>query len=147
MARKTTPAAEAAALLAAEQAEAEAAEAEQGEEAEADLRRSVVRAPYKAAYRARGTTKATKRGCGDWLHVRLIALTLDEKAKPVPGAFAAVCAANGVDVARWSHLNPGQVRMCGGMALRKVVATQGALVTPEGDVLTAPEAFCVRHGA
>jgi hypothetical protein len=107
---------------------------------------SKVHASYKAKYAAREaamvrrpkgvSSRALARCNGDWLAIELAKLCIDPedtKAKLQLPAFHAVLAANGIDGARWSHLNPGQQRMCGGLALRAVVAENEELMMPEAD--------------
>lgn len=120
-----------------------------------DLPRSKVAPSYKRLYaereaqmvrRPKGISrKALARCNGDWLAIELARYTLDEKAKPIPGAFAEIAKLNGVDMSRFSHLNPGQQRMSGGLALRAVVAEAEELVLPSGEALKPTRTWLAKH--
>lgn len=116
---------------------------------------SKVHASYKAKYAAREaamvrrpkgvSSRALARCNGDWLAIELAKRTLNDKDKLQLDVFLDILAANGVDGARWSHLNPGQQRMCGGLALRAVVAMDEELVLTDGTTLAPPRSWIAKH--
>jgi hypothetical protein len=124
-------------------------------EASIVLPRSKVAASYKAKYaereaqmvkRPKGLSrKALARCNGDWLAVELAKRTLGDKDKLQLPVFIAILEANGIDAARWGHLNPGQQRMCGGLALRAVVAEQEALKLPGEDAIEPTRVWLAKH--
>lgn len=119
------------------------------------LPKSKVKAAYKAKYaereaamvrRPKGLSrKALARCNGDWLAVELAKRTLGEKDKLQLDAWYAICEANGVDWKRWSHLNPGQQRMCGGLALRAIVAENEELALPGDEPLHPTRVWLAAH--
>lgn len=130
-------------------------ELETNAEASIALPKSKVKASYKAKYaereaamarRPKGLSrKALARCNGDWLAVELARRTLGDKDKLQLDAWYAICDANGVDWKRWGHLNPGQQRMCGGLALRAVVAEQEALKLPGEDAVEPTRVWLAKH--
>lgn len=121
-------------------------ELEADAEAAIALPRSVVKSGYKAKYAEREAAmqrrpkgiprKALARSTGDWLALQLMELTLDEKAKLVVSSFEAILDANGIDHTKWNRTTKGwqgRLRMTGRLALQRVVAQNGVLVTPAGD--------------
>lgn len=138
----------------------EIAEIEDDGEAEASvaLPRSVVKPTYKLRYIERANamqrkpkgvpTKALKRQSGDWLAIELAKLTLDPKARLIVASFEAVLDQNGVPHAHWNRTSKGwqgRLRMTGRLALERVVAAAGVLVTPSGEALPAPRAWVAAH--
>lgn len=132
-----------------------ALEPEAEAEAAIALPKSKVKASYKAKYaereaamvrRPKGLSrKAIARCNGDWLAFELAKRTLGEKDKLVLEAWYAICEANGVDWQRWAHLNPGQQRMCGGLALRAVVADQEELLLPGDETAVPPRTWLAKY--
>ncbi len=130
-------------------------ELEVNAEAAIALPRSKVNAAYKRRYaereaamvrRPKGVSrKALARCGGDWLAIELAKRVLGEKDKLQLDRFYAILSANGVDPQRWAHLNPGQQRMCGGLALRAVVADAAALALPGEADLEPPRAWLAKH--
>jgi len=107
-----------------------------------DTPKSKVKAAYKRKYaereaamvrRPKGLSrKALARCNGDWLAIELAKRTLGEKDKLDLDAFNAILEANGIEN-KWTHLNPGQQRMCGGLKLRAIVAENEELALPGED--------------
>lgn len=132
-------------------------EAEDGEE---ELRiRSVVDASYKAKYRQRAAEMARKpkgiapkalaRSCCDWLAVELAKRVLTEEKKPRlrVAEFEALLTANGVKHSHWNRSTPGwqgRLRMTGRLALQRVVAENGELMIPGGEVIQAPKTWVAK---
>lgn len=119
------------------------------------LPRSKVHSSYKAKYaereaqmqrRPKGVSrKVLARSSGDWLAIELAKRVLGEKDKLVLERFYAILTANGIDPVRWAHLNPGQQRMCGGLALRAVVANEEALLLPGEETVVPPRTWLAKH--
>lgn len=119
-----------------------------------ELPRSKVKAAYKRKYaereaamvrRPKGLSrKALARCNGDWLAIELAKRCLGEKDKLQLPAFVAILEANGIEN-RWTHLNPGQQRMCGGLALRAVVADAAMLVLPGEGEIEPPRSWLAKH--
>jgi hypothetical protein len=98
-------------------------------------------------YASRGTTKAAKRSCWDWLAQELATECLIGTKISID-RFLRVLEANGVDHSRWTNRSPGwegRLRMTGRLALQKVVAAQGHLVTADGGTLEAPAEWVAKH--
>jgi hypothetical protein len=122
-------------------------------EAEEKAPVSIVKDKFKAKYAENAaligdTRKQVKRSNWDWLSQQLAVACLSEKGKIDIGAFTDVLDANGVDHSRWTNRNrgwEGRFRMTGRVALQKVVANSGRLITPGGTVLEAPEDFCNKY--
>lgn len=118
------------------------------------LPRSKVKAAYKLKYaereaamqrRPKGLSRRVLARCnGDWLAIELARLVLGEKDKLDLVAFTSVLEANGIKN-KWVHLNPGQQRMCGGLALRHTVAEDEELVLPDGSTIKPPRAWVAKH--
>lgn len=118
------------------------------------LPKSVVGSGYKAKYaereaamvrRPKGLSrKALARCNGDWLAIELAKRTLGDKDKLQLDRFNAILEANGI-VNTWTHLNPGQQRMCGGLKLRAVVANEEALVLPGEEAALPPRTWLAKH--
>jgi hypothetical protein len=123
------------------------------EEAEEKAPVSIVKDKFKAKYAENAvligdTRKQVKRSNWDWLSQQLAVACLSEKGKIDIGAFTDVLDANGVDHSRWTNRNrgwEGRFRMTGRVALQKVVANSGRLITPGGTVLEAPEDFIAKY--
>lgn len=119
------------------------------------LPRSKVNAAYKRKYadreaamtrRPKGVSrKVLARSSGDWLAVELAKRVLNEKDKLVIDRFYAILTANGIDATRWAHLNPGQQRMCGGLALRAVVANNECLLLEDDTQVVPPRTWIAAH--
>jgi len=108
------------------------------------VRKTVVKKVYKDRYAARGN----KRGCNDWLQNTLAPLTLDAHGKLMVETFEAILDANGVKHSHWNRVTPGwqgRLRMSGGMSLRTKVASNFALILPDGSKIEAPADFCDKH--
>jgi len=111
------------------------------------LSNSKVKPKYKVAYKMRAIEaglrgKAAKRSNGDWLAQTMAKLVLTEKEKLDLDKFEALCAANGVDTNRWPNRNKGwegRLRMTACLVLRKIVADNEVLHTPEGDLVPPME--------
>lgn len=124
-------------------------------EAAIALPRSKVKASYKRKYaereaamvrRPKGVSRRVlARSSGDWLALELAKRVLGDKDKLQLDRFYAILTANGVDPTRWSHLNPGQQRMCGGLALRHVVADHEALELPGEEAVVPPRSWLAKH--
>lgn len=124
-------------------------------EAAIALPRSKVNASYKRKYaereaamvrRPKGVSrKALARSSGDWLATELAKRVLGDKDKLVIDRFYAILTANGIDASRWAHLNNGQQRMCGGLALRAVVAECGELAISDDETIAAPRAWVAKY--
>lgn len=124
-------------------------------EAAIALPRSKVAPSYKAKYaereaamvrRPKGVSrKVLARSSGDWLAVELAKRVLGEKDKLQLDRFYAILTANGVDPTRWAHLNPGQQRMCGGLALRAVVANNECLLLEDDSQVVPPRSWIAAH--
>lgn len=119
--------------------------------------RSVVASGYKAKYAERAKSARGKKGVdrrvvaqsnGDWLALELAArLRPTKKSRLNVALLEAILDANGVEHLQWSRTTKnwqGRLRMSGGLALRTVVAENGALILPEGTELAAPRAWCER---
>lgn len=120
---------------------------------------SVVARTYKQKYAERAmeikrkpkgvSKKAIARGNGDWLHLTLAKLTLDEKGKLRVGDFEAILDANGIQHSHWNRTTPGwqgRLRMTGRLALQRVVAeADGELVLPDGSTEKAPRTWVAKH--
>jgi len=114
---------------------------------------SIVKDKFKVKYienaKAMGaTSKAAKRSNWDWLSQQLAAACLSDKGKIEIGAFTDILEANGVDHSRWTNKNKGwegRFRMTGRVALQKVVANAGKLVTPGGTEIEAPTEFIAKY--
>lgn len=129
---------------------AEVIEALPGVDAEvaADIVRkgSVVRVAYKKKYaeRNQGLGKQAQRSCWDWLAQELASEALTDSGKLDEVRFRALLDANGVKHEHWARGEKrtkgweGRLRMTGRLALQKVVAAQGHLVTAEGAKIDAP---------
>jgi hypothetical protein len=90
----------------------DAEEGEEGEEAEGDGEgRSVVKRKYKQAYKPHDDTS------GDDFSQAFIAAA-ESDGRLDMDALAGIAKANGLDLGRWSHLNPGMQRMNLGNVLR-----------------------------
>jgi hypothetical protein len=74
--------------------------------------------------------------CGDALAAALAAAVTRDKSLDLD-ALAAVASANGIDLARWSHLNPGGRRMGLGNVLRAKVR-RGETVVIRGVAFPSP---------
>jgi hypothetical protein len=114
-------------------------------------RGSVVKVGYKKLYAARavenGGGKLAQRSCWDWLAQELAAEAL-VGGKLDEARFRALLDANGVDHSRWQNRSKGwegRLRMTGRLALQKVVARNGHLVTVEGAKLDAPAEWVAKH--
>ncbi len=107
---------------------------------------SVVKVAYKAksAEKARSAglkRKAAQRSTWDWLAQSIAGECLTDKDKIDIDRFLALLDANGVDHSRWTNRNKGwegRLRMTGRLALQRVVATNEALRTPDGETLVPP---------
>lgn len=107
---------------------------------------SVVGAKYKHRYAQRavaaGTTrKAAQRSSWDWLAQSIAGECLDDADKIQIDRFLALLDANGVDHSRWTNRSKGwegRLRMTGRLALQRVVAEAGVLLTSDGEELEAP---------
>jgi len=118
------------------------------------LPKSVVLPTYKVRYKLRALDaglkgKAAKRSNGDWLAETVKKLVLNEKEKLVIERLEAICEANGLPniQTRWPNKNKGwegRLRMTSCIVLRKLVADNEILHTPEGD-LVPPAAFVARN--
>jgi hypothetical protein len=125
------------------------AEAVGEDDAEEKAPVSIVKDKFKTKYAENAaaigdTRKQVKRSNWDWLSQQLAVACLSEKGKIDIGAFTDVLDANGVDHSRWTNRNrgwEGRFRMTGRVALQKVVANSGRLITPGGTVLEAPAEF------
>jgi len=114
---------------------------------------SIVKDKFKVKYienaKALGaTSKAAKRSNWDWLSQQLAAACLSDKGKIEIGAFKDILDANGVDHSRWTNQNKGwegRFRMTGRVALQKVVANNGKLLTPGGTEIEAPTEFIAKY--
>jgi hypothetical protein len=114
---------------------------------------SIVKDKFKTKYienaKAMGETKkAAKRSNWDWLAQQLAAACLSDKGKIEIGAFTDILDANGVDHSRWTNKNKGwegRFRMTGRVALQKVVANNGKLLTPGGTEIEAPTEFIAKY--
>ena len=114
---------------------------------------SIVKDKFKVKYienaKAMGaTSKAAKRSNWDWLSQQLAAACLSDKGKIEIGAFKDILDANGVDHSRWTNQNKGwegRFRMTGRVALQKVVANNGKLLTPGGTEIEAPTEFIAKY--
>ena len=112
---------------------------------------SVVAVKFKEKYLANAREKgiagkAAKRSNWDWLAENLAKLCLDDKHKISIEKFTDILDANGVDHSKWTNRNKGwegRFRMTGRVALQKVVANNGVMKTPDGD-LTPPAEFVAR---
>jgi hypothetical protein len=112
---------------------------------------SVVAVKFKEKYLANAREKgiagkAAKRSNWDWLAENLAKLCLDDKHKISIDKFTDILDANGVDHSKWTNRNKGwegRFRMTGRVALQKVVANNGMMKTPDGD-LTPPAEFVAR---
>lgn len=130
-------------------------ELEVNAEAAIALPRSKVAPSYKAKYaereaamqrRPKGVSrKVLARSSGDWLAIELAKRVLGDKDKLVLDRFYAILTANGIDPVRWAHLNPGQQRMCGGLALRAVVANNEALLLEDDTQVVPPRSWIAAH--
>lgn len=119
------------------------------------LPRSKVAPSYKAKYaereramlrRPKGLSrKALARCNGDWLAIELARRTLGDKDKLVLQRFYDILTANNIDATRWAHLNPGQQRMCGGLALRATVAENEELLLPGEEPIAPPRSWVAKH--
>lgn len=118
-------------------------------EIEADIAKqnSVVKTAYKTKYRDRAiengvTRKAAKRSAWDWLAETLAGECLVGKKDRIDiDRFLAILTANGVDHSKWQNRSKGwegRLRMTGRLALQRVVAEAGHLLTPDGEQLVAP---------
>ena len=124
-----------------------------GDDEEPKVVNSIVKDKFKEKYIANAiamgeTKKAAKRSNWDWLAQQLAAACLSEKGKIEIGAFKDILDANGVDHSRWTNKNKGwegRFRMTGRVALQKVVANAGALVTAGGTVIEAPAEFVEKY--
>lgn len=124
-------------------------------EAAINLPKSKVNASYKRKYaereanmqrRPKGVSrKALARSSGDWLAVELSKRVLGDKDKLVIDRFYAILTANGIDATRWAHLNNGQQRMCGGLALRAVVAEREELALPGEEAAIPPRSWVAKY--
>lgn len=116
--------------LEAEQEQEDAAEGE-------DLGGSVVAPKYRLLYAEKGHPTH----CGDWLATTLNNLCLNDGGTNVE-LFAAICAANGIDMAKYdrvAHGWQGRFRMTGrNMLSRRVFLAGGVLQVPGTDPLQAP---------
>lgn len=116
------------------------------------LPKSVVKPTYKVAYKLRAMEaglrgKAAKRSNGDWLAEQMRTLVLTPKEKLDLDKLEALCTANGVDLSRWPNRNKGwegRLRMTACLVLRKIVADNEILHTPEGD-LVPPASFVAKN--
>ena len=72
---------------------------------EASSSRSIVPTNYKADYAKNGGS------CGDELATALAELSKGDDGKLDPERLADIASQNGIDLARWAHLNIGQQRM------------------------------------
>jgi len=121
-----------------------------GDDEEPKEPNSIVKDKFKVKYienaKAQGaTSKAAKRSNWDWLSQQLAAACLTDKGKIEIGAFTDILDANGVDHSRWTNKNKGwegRFRMTGRVALQKVVANNGKLLTPGGTEIEAPTEWC-----
>lgn len=117
------------------------------------LPKSVVGVHYKVRYRDRARAagakgKAAKRSTWDWLAQTLAAETLTKDAKLRVDDFLAILDCNGVDHSRWTNRSKGwegRLRMTGRLALQRVVAENGTLSLPDGEILEAPEEWIAKH--
>lgn len=106
-----------------EELDAEPTEDEDDEELKAG---GVVQSKYKAEYKARGR----KADCGDWLALELEAIKGAATSAEWAQDYLALLDANGVDHSKYGRSSQGwfgRLRMSTGIALRRVVATQGFL--------------------
>jgi hypothetical protein len=107
---------------------------------------SVVKVAYKAKYAEKARTaglkrKAAQRSTWDWLAQSIAGECLTDKDKIDIDRFLSLLDANGVDHSRWTNRNKGwegRLRMTGRLALQRVVATNEALRTPDGETLVPP---------
>jgi hypothetical protein len=114
---------------------------------------SVVKEKFKIKYleqaRAAGIAgKAAKRSNWDWLAREIARLCLNDQHKISIPCFVDILDANGVDHSRWTNRNKGwegRFRMTGRVALQKVVANKGMLVTKDGVELLAPADWCEKY--
>jgi hypothetical protein len=121
--------------------------------APAPVRRSVVASSYKAKYVARAreagsSRKAQRRSTWDWLAQTLAGEVLDERDHLLVDRLLALCAANGVETSRWQNRSKGwegRLRMTARLALQRVVAETGLLLTADGEELEAPEEWVAKY--
>lgn len=123
-------------------------------EASIALPKSKVGAAYKRKYAAREAAmvrrpkgisrKALARTSGDWLALELAKRVLGDKDKLDLGRFNAILEANGIPNT-WTHLNPGQQRMCGGLRLRATVADAEELLLPGEEAIVPPRTWLAKH--
>jgi len=117
-------------------------------------RGSVVRVGYKKLYAARaaeaGHGKLAQRSCWDWLAQTLAGEALVD-GKLHEAKFRALLDANGVRNSHWGTGEKrtkgweGRLRMTGRLALQRVVAKQGHLLTADGEELVAPAEWVAKH--
>lgn len=122
-------------------------------DAQIALPKSVVGVAYKLKYKANALAaghagKAAKRSKWDWLAQTLAGECLDERQKISIERFTAILEANGVDHSRWQNRSPGwegRFRMTGRLALQRVVAEAGILLTADGETLEAPAEWVAKY--
>lgn len=100
-------------------------EMEDGEQEEARVTKTIVAKKWQAEY-AKRPLKGT---CSDGLAYTLKSLLNDEKGNVIISRVIALGWANGIDVEfRWGRLNPGQMRMNLGNALRHMIKNNKPVV-------------------
>jgi hypothetical protein len=127
--------------------------AEENEVEDERVPNSIVKDKFKVKYAENAAAigdkrKQVKRSNWDWLAQQLAVACLSDKGKIDIDAFKDVLDANGVDHSRWTNKNKGwegRFRMTGRVALQKVVANNGKLITPGGTELEAPSEWCDRY--
>jgi hypothetical protein len=115
--------------------------------------RSVVATHYKARYAERAVAagtkrKAAQRSAWDWLAQSIAGECLGEKDRISIERFLALLDANGVDHSRWQNRSKGwegRLRMTGRLALQRVVAEAGVLLTADGEELEAPAEWVAKY--
>ena len=128
--------------------EIEAAEsiARTGSRVKPEYKRRYAEREAAMARRPKGVSRRVLARCnGDWLAIELAKRVLGEKDRLQLPDFHAILEANGIDPARWAKLNPGQQRMCGGLALRAVVAEAEELELPGEPPLVPPRSWLAKH--
>jgi hypothetical protein len=114
---------------------------------------SVVAVQYKTRYAERAVNggtkrKAAQRSCWDWLAQSIAGECLGAKDRIDIDKFLALLECNGVDHSKWTNRNKGwegRLRMTGRLALQRVVAEAGVLLTTDGDELVPPAEWVAKH--
>jgi len=117
-------------------------------------RNSCVQVAYKTRYAERAVAagtkrKAAQRSCWDWLAQTIAGECLVGKDRIDIDKFRALLVANGLEEKPWWNTRTkgweGRFRMSGRLALQRVVAEAGVLLTTDGDELVPPTEWVAKH--